>query len=486
MSQTVTAVVLAAGAGTRMKSDLAKVLHPIGGRSMIEHALRAVSGAEPDTTVAVVGHGREQVEDHIRAIDPSVVLAHQAHRDGTGGAVRVAVDALPVRPGGTVLVTYGDVPLLQADTVREFIETHHSEVNSVTILTARPADPHGYGRIIRSDDGGVCAIREQKDASESERAIGEVNSGILAVDGGFLGQALQQLSTDNAQGELYLTDVIEIAAAAGRRVGTYLLSDAWQAEGVNDRGQLARLGAELNRRITAEHMAGGVTITDPATTWIDCDVSVGYDTVIEPGTQLRGSTRIGDRARIGPDTTLSDVTAGDDTRVVRTHGSESVIESGAQIGPFSYLRPGTRVAVDAKLGAFVESKNSVIGPEAKVPHLSYIGDADIGPGSNIGAGTIVANFDGVTKARTQVGRYARTGSNNVFVAPVTIGDGAYTGAGTTVRNDVPAGALSVPDAQQRIMEGWVRRKRPGTPSADAAPDTVDTRDPEPKDNDPRG
>lgn len=468
MSQSITAVVLAAGAGTRMKSARAKVLHPLGGRSMIAYALGAVAGVEPQRTVAVVGYDRDQVEPHIREIDPNVLLAFQPERDGTGGAVRAALRELGDTPNGTVLVTYGDVPLLESETLRGLLETHDREVCDVTIMTTQLDDPDGYGRIVRDSDGSVIAIREQQDASASERAVSEVNSGILAVDAGFLPAALDRLSTDNAQGELYLTDIIGIAVEQDRSVGSHILEDTWQAEGVNDRGQLARLGTELNRRRTEEAMARGVTIIDPATTWIDYDVRIGSDTIIAPGTQLHGTTRIGADTYIGPDTTLTDVAVGDNASVVRTHGSESTIGARASVGPFCYLRPGTRVGDDATLGTFVEAKNSSIGDNAKVPHLSYIGDADVGEGANIGAGTIVANYDGATKSRTQVGRHARTGSHNVFVAPVNIGDGAYTGAGTTVREDVPPGALAVRDGQQQNIDGWVLAKRPGTASAQAA------------------
>jgi bifunctional UDP-N-acetylglucosamine pyrophosphorylase/glucosamine-1-phosphate N-acetyltransferase len=464
----VTAIVLAAGAGTRMKSRSAKVLHELGGRSMLAHALHAVRQVGASRVVAVVGHDREQVSAAVTALDPTVVQAVQEEQNGTGHAVRVALDALDEQLEGTVLVTYADVPLLTADTLSTLLLDHRHEGRAVTILTSVLDDPTGYGRILRDDQGGVAAIREHKDATAQERREREVNSGILAVDATFLDRATRALDTDNAQGELYLTDIVAKAVREGRPVGTHVLEDVWQTEGVNDRVQLSRLARELNRRTTERWMREGVTIVDPATTWIDADVTLGRDTVVHPGTQLLGATTVGEGATIGPDTTLRDVEVGDAASVVRTHGSDAVVGAGASVGPFAYLRPGAVLGDDGKIGTFVEVKNATLGPGAKVPHLSYVGDADVGEGTNIGAGTIVANYDGVAKHRTTVGRHARTGSDNVFVAPVTIGDGAFTGAGTIVREDVPPGALAVSAGSQRTMEGWVQRKRPGTPSAAAA------------------
>ncbi len=468
MSEQVTAIVLAAGAGTRMKSAQAKVLHEVGGRSMIEHALRAVSGAGASTLVAVVGHDREQVSAAIDAFSPSVIHAVQDEQRGTGHAVQIALDALDEAPTGTVLVTYGDVPLLSSQALAELLVDHRAAGRAVTILTAELDDPTGYGRILRNDAGEVTAIREHKDASEEQRAVREINSGILAIDAEFLIAAIKSLEANNAQGELYLTDIVGLAAGDGRPVGAHLLEDVWQTEGVNDRAQLARLGRELNRRQTQHWMSEGVTIVDPDTTWIDSAVTLAQDVTLMPGTQLLGATTVGEGATIGPDTTLRNVEVGARASVIRTHGSDAVIGDDAIVGPFSYLRPGTELGVKGKIGAFVETKNAHIGDGAKVPHLSYVGDADIGEGANIGAGTIFANYDGVNKHRTTVGKHARTASNNTFVAPVTIGDGAHTGAGTTVRKDVPPGALAVSKGEQRNMEGWVEQKRPDTTSAEAA------------------
>ena len=468
MSEQVTAIVLAAGAGTRMRSHRAKVLHELAGRSMIAYSLIAVREVGVTRTIAVVGHDRDQVSAAITELDPDVLLAVQEDQRGTGHAVQVALDALESRPEGTVLITYGDVPLLTPQTLSELLDDHRSAGRTVTILSAELDDPTGYGRIVRDESSAVTAIREDGDADEIERAIREVNSGILAVDAGFLADAVAGLDTDNVQGELYLTDIVGRAVADGLPVGAHVLEDVWQTEGVNDRGQLARLGRELNRRLTDHWMREGVTIIDPDTTWIDSAVTLEPDVTLLPGTQLLGATVVATGASIGPDTTLRNVEVGADATIIRTQGADVVVGAGAKVGPFSYLRPGTELGEGGKIGAFVEVKNARIGAGAKVPHLSYIGDAEVGEGSNIGAGTIVANYDGVEKHRTTVGKQARTGSNNVFVAPVTIGDGAYTGGGTVVREDVPPGALATSAGPQRTMEGWVQKKRSGTPSAEAA------------------
>lgn len=455
-----------------MKSRRAKVLHEVAGRSMIEHALTAVRGLGAVATVAVVGHDREQVSAAIDALDPTVVQAVQAEQLGTGHAVRVALEALDTPPTGTVLITYADVPLLTAQTLTDLIEDHRGAARAVTILSSDVPDPTGYGRIVRDGSGAVTAIREHRDADDAERAITEINSGILAVDAEFLARAVAALSPSNAQAELYLTDIVEDAVGASLPVGAHVLEDVWQTEGVNDRAQLSVVGRELNRRLTSHWLAEGVTIIDPDTTWIDSAVTLSSDVTLLPGTQLLGATTIGEGATIGPDTTLRNVEVGAGATIIRTHGSDSVVGAAATVGPFAYLRPGNEIGSHAKIGTFVEVKNSTIGEGAKVPHLSYVGDADIGEGSNIGAGTIFANYDGRTKHRSIIGRHARTASNNTFVAPIEVGDGAFTGAGATIRQDVPAGALAVSAGPQRTMEGWVAKNRPGSTSADAAHDSA--------------
>jgi bifunctional UDP-N-acetylglucosamine pyrophosphorylase/glucosamine-1-phosphate N-acetyltransferase len=462
-----TVIVLAAGGGTRMKSKTMKVLHPIAGRSMIGHVLAAASTMAPDRVVAVVGHQREQVSAHIRELLPEAVIAVQEEQLGTGHAVRVAMEAVG-EVAGTVLVAYGDTPLLQGESLRAFAAEHEAAQRAVSILSGIVPDPFGYGRVLRNDEGDVEAIVEEKDATPEQREVGEINSGILAFDAEFLLAALPRVGNDNAKGEYYLTDTIGIAREDGLTVGAHPIDDVMQTMGANDRVQLAELGAELNRRIVERWMREGVTVMDPATTWIDADVVLAQDVTILPGTQLLGATVVAEDAMIGPDTTLKDCEVGEAARVVRTHGELAVIGAQANVGPYSYLRPGTRLGAGGKIGGFVETKNAVIGDGAKVPHLSYVGDAEIGEGTNIGAGTIFANYDGVRKHRTTIGRHARTASNNTFVAPVEVGDGAATGAGTVVRRDVPPGALAVSSGPQRNIEGWAQSKRAGTEQARAA------------------
>ena len=467
-----TVIVLAAGGGTRMKSKTMKVLHPVCGKSMIGHVLSAVRAMEPRRIVAVIGTQREQVGPHIQELVPDVVLAVQETQDGTGHAVRVALESLPEPPTGTVVVVTGDTPLLRGETLREFAEHHAGGARAVSILTGVVANPFGYGRIVRTESGDVQAIVEEKDATDEQRRIAEINSGILAFDASFLSEAISKIGNDNAKSEYYLTDVVKIARDAGLTVGAHTVDDVLQTEGANDRAQLAALGKELNRRIVEQWMKDGVTVMDPATTWIEADVVLHRDVTILPNTQLLGATVVGEDAVVGPDTTLKDCEIGEGARIIRTHGELAVIGEHATVGPFAYLRPGTNLASTGKIGTFVETKNAQIGAGAKVPHLSYVGDAEIGEGTNIGAGTIFANYDGVHKHRTVVGRHARTASNNTFVAPGTIVGGAGTGAGTVVRRDVPPGALAVSGGPQRNIEGWALTRREGTAQARAAAEAM--------------
>jgi bifunctional UDP-N-acetylglucosamine pyrophosphorylase / glucosamine-1-phosphate N-acetyltransferase len=485
----VSTIVLAAGEGTRMRSATPKVLHRIAGRSLVEHAVRAAAGTDPDHLAVVVGHGRAAVTDHLDALgvalDRKVTVAVQEEQNGTGHAVGCGLAELPADLTGTVLVSYGDVPLLDTDTLRGLLAEHVESGNAVTVLTSVLADPTGYGRIVRSADGAVQAIVEQKDATEEQLAITEINSGVYAFDAAVLRDGLSRLSTDNVQGELYLTDVLGIARGDGRRVGALIAGDPWLVEGVNDKVQLAKLGAELNRRLVERAMREGAIVVDPATTWLDADVVLGRDVLIEPGVQLRAGTTVGEGATVGPDTTLSACVIGAGASVVRTHGSRAEIGDHADVGPFAYLRPGTKLGATGKIGAFVEVKNSTIGVGSKVPHLSYIGDATVGEHSNVGAASVTVNYDGVNKHRTVIGDHCRTGSDNMFVAPVTIGDGAYTGAGSVIRRDVPPGALAVSGGPQRNLEGWVTSRRPGTAAAEAAErakaaQTVDSTDEGPR------
>lgn len=475
LNQPAAVIVLAAGAGTRMRSRTPKILHTLGGRSMVGHALAAVRGLAPRELAVVVRHERDLVAGHVAAIDPAALLVDQDEVPGTGRAVQVALEALDASRGtieGTVVVTYGDVPLLEASTLRDLIGAHTQGGNAVTVLTAELDDATGYGRIVRAEDGSVLGIVEHKDADDAQRSIREVNSGIYAFDAAVLRTALGRIDASNAQGELYLTDVLGVARADGGRVAGLLVQDRWQVEGANDRVQLAHLGAELNRRTLERWMRAGVSILDPATTWIDTAVELDEDVTVLPGTQLHGATVIARDAVIGPDTTLTDVVVGEGAHVVRTHGSGSRIGAGASVGPFTYLRPGTVLGEDGKIGAFYETKNVTVGRGSKLSHLGYAGDAEIGEYTNIGCGNITANYDGVDKHRTVIGSHVRTSSNTVFVAPVTVGDGAYTGAGAVVRKDIPAGALGLSIAPQRNIEGWTAAKRPGTAAAEAAGSTT--------------
>ncbi len=461
-------IVLAAGEGTRMKSSTPKVLHRIGGRTLVGHAIAAARSVAPEHLAVVVRHERDLVAAHVTEIDPQAVIADQDEVKGTGRATECALDALPHGLDGTILVTYGDVPLLAGDTLQSLVDEHAASQSSVTVITAHLDDPTGYGRILRDRDGGVEGIVEQKDATAEQRAITEINSGIYAFDAAVLIHALGEVGTDNAQGEKYLTDVLAIVRKAGGRVSAHLVADLWQTEGVNDRVQLARLGKELNRRTTERWMREGVTIVDPDTTWIDSDVTIGRDATILPGTQLLGVTAIGERATIGPDTTLTDTEVGVAAEVKRTEALLAVIGAEASVGPFSYLRPGTELGVRGKIGGFVETKNAKIGDGAKVPHLTYAGDAVIGEGANIGAGTIFANYDGVAKHQTTIGRHSFIGSDTVLIAPVNVADGAYVGAGSALTADVEPGQIAVARGRQRNIDGWVARARAGTRTAEAA------------------
>ena len=471
------AIVLAAGEGTRMRSAVPKVLHPMGGRSLLGHAVHAVASLEPEHLAVVVGAGGEQVraalDEMVDQLARPVLAVEQPQRLGTGHAVRCALDALPATFDGPVLVTYGDVPLLEPGTLGALLQEHAFTGAALSVLTSEVEDPTGYGRVLRDPDGSVTGIVEERDATPEERAVREINSGFYAFDAAFLRSAIGRLRSSNSQGEFYLTDLVTIARADGLEAHGVRCPDTWQVRGVNDRVQLAELRAELNRRVLERWMRAGVTVVDPTTTWIDVQVRLEPDVVLHPGTQLHGPTAVAGGAEIGPDTTLTACEIGAGAVVVRTHGSEAVVGPGASVGPFAYLRPGARLGERGKIGTFVEVKNSDIGAGTKVPHLTYVGDATIGEHSNIGASSVFVNYDGVRKQRTVVGSHVRTGSDNTFVAPVQVGDGAYTGAGAVVREDVPPGALAVSAGSQRTIEGWVARKRPGTPAAEAAARAAD-------------
>ena len=459
-------IVLAAGEGTRMRSSAAKVLHGFAGRSLLGHVLAAAAPLEADHVVVVVGHAREAVGAHLASIAPHAVPVVQAEQRGTGHAVRVALDATP-DIDGAVLVVPGDAPLLRAETLRDLVQAHEDAGAVATLLTSVVPDPTGYGRVVRGPAGEVLRVVEHADATDAERAITEVATSVYVFDVGPLRAALRALTVQNAQAEEYLPDVVAGYVAAGRPVRA-VLAPASETAGVNDRVQLAAAARTFNDRLLTGWMRAGVTVLDPATTWVDAGVELEPDVTLYPGTQLRGRTTVATGAEVGPDTTLVDTAVGAGARVVRTQAEGSEIGAEASVGPFSYLRNGSRLGPRSKVGAYVEVKASEIGAGSKVPHLSYVGDATIGAGSNIGAATVFVNYDGVAKHRSRVGDDVRVGSDTMLVAPVEIGDGAYTAAGSVISQDVPAGALGVGRARQRNIEGWVARRRPGSPAALAA------------------
>jgi bifunctional UDP-N-acetylglucosamine pyrophosphorylase / glucosamine-1-phosphate N-acetyltransferase len=460
-------VILAAGEGTRMKSSRSKLLHEIAGHSMLSYAVTAATTVQPEHIVVVVGHLRDQVEAHLAEIAPHALTAVQEEQLGTGHAVQVALGQLADLTGD-VIVTMGDVPMLTGETLAALLLEHRRYNAAATVLTAEVPDPTGYGRILRDTEGVIIGIVEHRDADDTELEITEINSGIYVFDAATLRSALTELAPSNDQGELYLTDVLTVLREAGKPIGAYFIDDVWQTEGINDRIQLSRMNAELNRRILERWMREGVTVVDPASTWIHASVDLAPDVILLPGTSLEGATSVGAGARIGPDTTLIDVEVGQNAVVTRTQASLSVIGPGANVGPFAHLRPGTTLGAGGKIGTFVETKNARIGAGAKAPHLSYLGDAVVGEGANIGAGVIFANYDGLAKSTTTVGAHSFVGSNSVLAAPVEVAAGAYIAAGSTITGDVGPGDLAVSRGRQRNVAGWVARKRPGTKTAQAA------------------
>ncbi len=455
-----------------MKSATPKVLHAVAGRSLLGHVIEAASTLEPRHLVVVVGHGRDEVSAHVAEVAPWALTIVQQEQNGTGHAVRVALEDLAAKgistTDGPVVVLTGDTPLLTGRTLVSMLLEHESTSASATVLTARLSDPTGYGRVVRETGGSVAAIVEDKDATEDQRRIDEINSGMYAFSADRLLASLGRITTDNAQGEEYLTDVIGLLRADGDVVSASLCADADEILGVNDRVQLSQAAAIMRDRINESWMRQGVSILDPASTWLDVDVDLQPDVVIRPQVTMRGPTSVASGAVVGPGTTLVSCEVGSGAEVIHTWAELAVIGDDARVGPFTFLRPGTVLGSSTRAGAYVEIKNSTIGDGAKVPHLSYVGDAEVGVGTNIGAATIVVNYDGVDKHRTVVGDHVRIGSDTMLVAPVTVGDGAYTAAGSVITDDVPPGAMAVGRARQRNIEGWVQRKRPGSPAAEAA------------------
>ena len=459
-------VVLAAGEGTRMKSARPKVLHGFAGRSLLGHVLAASAPLDAERTIVVIGHGRDDVQAHLVTAGWPVTTVVQEPQRGTGHAVRIAMDALPPEEDGTIVVVPGDTPLLQPTDLLALLTEHHRSGAAATMLTSVLDDPTGYGRVIRDGDR-VTRIVEQKDATDEELAIREFAAGMYAFDSAALCDALRRLSTDNAQGEEYLPDVVAILVGDGRNVAA-VAAPASDTLGVNDRVQLATAHEIYNRRLLDAHMRAGVTVVDPATTWIDADVRLAPDVTLHPSVYLHGATAIHDGAAIGPDVTLTDTYVGERSRVSRAVCNSATIGVNCEVGPFAYLRPGAQLAAGVKIGTYVEVKASEIGTGTKVPHLSYVGDATIGEYTNIGAATVFVNYDGVSKHHSTIGSYVRTGADNMFVAPISVGDGAYTAAGSVIDQDVPPGALGIARARQQNVAGWVGKRRSGTAADDAA------------------
>jgi bifunctional UDP-N-acetylglucosamine pyrophosphorylase/glucosamine-1-phosphate N-acetyltransferase len=451
-------VVLAAGKGTRMKSARAKVLHQVLGVPMLDHVLRTVSALGIEPVTLVVGHQAEAVESAFAG--RALRFVRQEPQRGTGHALQCARDVIAENPARPLLVLNGDLPLLRPETLLRLLEVHRSSRAAATLLTVVLDDPGAYGRVLRGTDGQVRAIVEARDASEQERAVREVNAGIYAYDVPALLDVLSGLQPQNAQGEYYLTDTVGLLRSAGRSVHAVAAADPQEALGVNTMEELVQAAHLLRQRRLRELMGSGVSVEDPATTWVGPDVEVAADVVLRPGTLLEGRTRVGAGARIGPFARLVDTEIGEGV-VVLDHCLllESVVEEGATIGPFAHLRPHSRVGRRGKVGNFVELKNTTLGEGSKAPHLSYIGDATVGGGVNIGAGTITCNYDGANKHATHIGPGAFVGSDTTLVAPVTVGEGAYIGAGSTITADVPAGALAVGRARQVVKSDWARQRR---------------------------
>jgi bifunctional UDP-N-acetylglucosamine pyrophosphorylase/glucosamine-1-phosphate N-acetyltransferase len=446
---------MAAGKGTRMRSSLPKMLHAVCGRPMVAWPILAAREAGAGRVAAIVSPG----QDISAGLPGEVELVEQPEPDGTGGAVRAALPL--IEQSETVLVLSGDVPLISTATIAELLEAHAATDAAATMLTIELDDPGSYGRVVRGEGGAVERVVEAKaggDADPEQLAIREVNAGTYAFDAAPLAAALATLANDNAQGEYYLPDVFPALRQAGHAVAAHIAEDIAVTMGVNNRVDLAAVESEARRRLLDAHMLAGVTIVDPASTWVDAGVEIEADARIEPGTTLQGETSVGAHAVVGPLTTLIDSSVGVESSVIQSYLVECEVREGCSVGPFAYLRPGAVLDAGAKAGTFVEIKNSHIGKSAKVPHLTYLGDADVGGGSNIGAGTITANYDGFRKSRTVIGVDVRIGVDTMLIAPVEVGDSAYTGAGAVIKDDVPNGALAVSENAQRNIDGYAAEK----------------------------
>lgn len=446
------AIILAAGQGTRMKSKLYKVLHPVCGKPMVQHVIDQVNQLQIEDIVTVIGHGAEKVQEQL---GDSCKYALQEQQLGTAHAVMQAESVLSAR-SGTTLVICGDTPLIKAETMKELIALHEQSQAKATILTAYADNPAGYGRVLRGEGGLVEKIVEHKDASEEERYVKEINTGTYCFDNQALFSALKKVSNENVQGEYYLPDVIEILKEEGEVVTAFQSSEFEETLGVNDRVALSQAEQILRKRINEKHMRNGVTIIDPLTTFIEADVQIGQDTVINPGSFIKGKSIIGQDCLIGTNTEISNCEIGDGTEVLQSVVHESSIGSFVKIGPFAHVRPQSDIKDSVKIGNFVEIKKTVFGKGSKASHLSYIGDAEVGENVNIGCGSITVNYDGKNKYLTKIEDNVFIGCNSNLVAPVTVGEGAYVAAGSTITQDVPQQALSVARARQVNKEDYVK------------------------------
>lgn len=448
------AIILAAGEGKRMRSKKAKVLHEIYGMPLVKWVHQSVRKAGIDDTVIVVGHKAQDVKERL---GDEILYAFQEKQLGTGHAVMQAQDYF-VNKDGCVMVLYGDTPLITPETLKDAISFHKGNNNSATVITADVEDPTGYGRIIRSGDGSVLRIVEHKDATDEEKNIKEVNSGMYCFNISDLREALNKLDNNNSQGEYYLTDTIEILLNKGKNVGAIKIKDSDEILGINDRIQLAKAGEIIKDRILQRFMENGVTIIDPASTYIDQEVEIGMDTVIFPSTFIEGKTKIGEDCVIGPGSRIVSSQIADGVEVKNSIVLESLIDNETKVGPFAYIRPGSRIGKNVKIGDFVEVKKSIIGDKTKISHLTYVGDAEIGKGVNLGCGVVVVNYDGKKKNKTIVGDNSFVGCNVNLISPVEVKNNAYIAAGSTITDSVPENALAIARNRQVIKEDWVVKK----------------------------
>lgn len=446
-------IILAAGMGSRMKSSLYKVLHPVAGKPMVEHVIEQVEALEPTKVVTVVGFGADKVKEQL---GERTSYALQSEQLGTGHAVLTA-ESLLKNEEGVTLVLCGDTPLLQAETLKELVDYHREHQAKATILTAKAENPTGYGRIIRDESGMVTKIVEQKDATAEEAKVNEINTGTYCFDNKMLFEALHQVGTQNAQGEYYLTDVIGILKAAGETVAAYPMKDFSESLGVNDRIALAEANRLMRERINRNHMMNGVTLIDPATTYIDADVEIGMDTVVEAGVVLKGKTKIGENCFISAHSQIIASTLEDHVVITSSHLEGAIVRQNSDVGPFGRLRPGSDIGPNVHIGNFVEVKNATIAEGTKVGHLTYVGDATLGKDINVGCGTIFVNYDGKNKAHTVVGDHTFIGCNANLIAPLEIGDNSFIAAGSTITNDVPSESLAIARSRQENKEGYAKK-----------------------------